>query len=160
MLNFVPDIGSSQVIVKSFRVIFNLNFLFHPCFIFPLNKLLFKLVRRKGLNEAIKFLLLVVSGRSARVDEYFRTQDSCEDFRLISLIFLDVDDDEKVEVLALIVVGSGRKLHGAEVNLAINHLHFRLAANAHIQEGKFIISFIVSIFLDSEELGLNEIRIT
>lgn len=138
MLHFVSDIWSCQIVVKTLRVVLYLNLLLCPTFVLPLNELFVELVSRKGLNKRVKLLFLVVPGRSSRVYKYFGANDCSKDLGFFGLVLLYVNDDEQMKVLAFIVVGRRRKFHGAEVDLTIDHLHFAIAPDAHIEQGNFV----------------------
>ena len=154
MFHFMPNVWSCQIIIKSLWIIFNLNFLFSAALVLSLDKLFVQLVSWEGLNKGVELFLLVISSWTSRVNEDLRTNDRCQYFRFICLILLDVYNNEEMEILTLIVISGRWKLHGAEINLAVDHLHFAIPADSHIQQNYFIWPLIVPIFFDCEYLCL------
>lgn len=132
MLDFMPDVGCCEVVVKALSVIFYFYFLFCSIFAFSFDKLFFELVESEGLNEGIELFLLVVPSRSSRIDENLGTYDCSQDFRLLGFVFLNVNHDQQVEILPFVIVGGRRELHCTEIHLPVDHLHFTLASNAYI----------------------------
>lgn len=128
----MSDVGGSQIVVETFRIILDFNFLLSSTFIFSFNELFLQLVGWEGLHKRIEFFLLVVSSRSPRIHKNLRADHSCQNLRFLGLILLNVDNNEEVKVLTLIIVGSGGELHCTEVNLSINHFHFTFAPDANI----------------------------
>lgn len=150
----MPNIRSSQIIVESLCIISDLNFLISPIFTLSLNKLFFKLINSKRLHKRIEFFLLIVPSRSPRIHKNLRTNDCCQYFRFLRFIFLNINNNKKMEILTLIVVSSWGKFHRTEINLSIDHLHFTLTSDPNILQYQFIWSLIVAIFLDCENLRL------
>lgn len=132
MLDFVSNIWSRQIVVEPLRVILYFNFLFCSTFVLSFNKLLIQLVCWKRLNKRVKFLLLIVSGWTPRINKYFRAYNSSKYLGLFCLVLLNINDNEQMKVLAFVVVGGGWELHGAKVDLSIYHLHFTVTPYAHI----------------------------
>jgi len=69
MLDLVPDIGSSDIIVEPLRVVPYHNFTLTLTLVLPLYELLLDIVVTERLHERTKFLLLVVTRRPTRVHE-------------------------------------------------------------------------------------------
>lgn len=153
----MSDVWSSQVIIKPLWVILYLNLLFSSTFILSFNKLFFQLVSRKGLDKWVKFFLMIISCRSSRIDKYFRTYNSCQYFRLLTLILLNINHNKKMKILSLVVVSCRWKFHCAKINLAIYHLHFIFPSDTDIKQCNFFWSIIVSILFDSKYLSLYKI---
>lgn len=65
MLNFVSDIGGSDIVVESFGVVLNNYLALALAFVFPLYELLLNRVVPEGLHERTELLLLVVPRRTA-----------------------------------------------------------------------------------------------
>lgn len=69
VLDLVPDIGSSDIIVEPLRVVPYHNFTLTLTLVLPLYELLLDIVVTERLHERTKFLLLVVTRRPTRVHE-------------------------------------------------------------------------------------------
>ena len=69
MLDLMPDIGSSDIIVEPLRVILYDDFTLTLTLVLPLYELLLDVVVTERLHERTKFLLLVVTGRATGVHE-------------------------------------------------------------------------------------------
>lgn len=132
MFHFMPNIRSSQIVIKSFRVIFNLNLLLSTTFVFSLNKLFLKLLCRKRLDKWVEFFLLIVTGWSSWIYKYFGADNSGQNFWLFRLILLNVNNNQKMKILSLVIVCCWWKFHSTEIHLAIYHLHLTFTSNSHI----------------------------
>jgi hypothetical protein len=97
---------------------------------------------------------LVVAGWSAGIDENARAHHCSQDLWFVVALFVDVHDDEKVEIHSLIIVGSGAELHGTEINLPINHFHFPIPPDSHINQRHMIAPVTITIFLHCKHLRL------
>jgi len=62
VLDFVPDVGSSDIVVKALGVIFNHDFALTLAFVLAFYELFLKIVVGEGLYEGTELFLLVVSG--------------------------------------------------------------------------------------------------
>jgi hypothetical protein len=62
MLDLVPDIRGSYIVVESLWIILYHNLALAFTFIFPFDKLFLDVVVAEGLHKGAEFLLLVVSG--------------------------------------------------------------------------------------------------
>lgn len=133
MFHFMPDIRSSQIIVKPLWVIFYLNLLFSPTFILSFDKLFFQLISRKGLDKRVEFFLVVISCGSSWVNKYFRAYYSSQDFWLLTLILLNINDNKKMEILPFVVVSCRWKFHCTKINLTVYHLNFIFPSDANIK---------------------------
>lgn len=148
MFYFMSNVWSSQIVVKSFRIIFYNNLTLSFAFIFSFDVLFFQIFIKERFYEWVEFLLLVVTSRPPRVNEDSWTEDCSENFGFLISILVDVEDNQKVEVHSLVIIGSGGEFHSTEVNLSINHFHFSLSTNAHIDERQVLGSVAVGVLLD------------
>lgn len=62
MLDLVPDIGGSDVVVEALGVILDHDFALALALVLPLDELLLDVVVAEGLHEGAELLLLVVPG--------------------------------------------------------------------------------------------------
>jgi hypothetical protein len=154
VLDLVSDIGRSDVVVEAFGVVLDDDLALALALVLPLDELLLNVVVSEGLHEGAELLLLVVPGRPAGVHEDGGGYDGSEDLGLLELALVDVEDDEEVEVDALVVVGSGGEFDGAEVDLPVDHLHLALPADAHVNQRHPVRLLILRVFLHSEDLRL------
>lgn len=155
MLKFMADVRSSQIVINSFCIIFYFNFLFCAVFVLTFYELFFKLIEAKWLNKWIELLFLIITGRFPGVNEDIWTDHSSENLRLLWLVLLDVDGNEKMKVLPLVIVARRREFHGTEIDLAIHHFHFAFSPHAYILKDQFLWTIIVVILLDCKNMGLD-----
>jgi hypothetical protein len=151
----MADIGCGDIVVKAFRVVLDDYLALALALILPLNELLLQVIIPKRLHKRTELLLLVVPCGPSRVHKNWRADDRGEHLGLFELSLVDVQHDEEVEVDALIVVGGRAELDGAEVDLAVDHLHLALPADAHVDQRHPIGLLVLSILLHREDLGLN-----
>jgi hypothetical protein len=154
MLHLVSDIGGSDVIVEAFGVILDHDFALALALILPLYELLLNVVVSERLHKRAELLLLVVPGGPSRVDEDGGRDDCSEYFGLLEFSLVDVEDDEEVEIDALVVIGGGGKLDGTEVDLSVDHLHLALPPDAYVDQRHPVRLLVFGVFLYSEDLGL------
>lgn len=132
MFDLVADIGGSDVVVEAFWVVADDDFALTLALVLPLDELLLEGVVAEGLHEGAELLLLVVAGRTSRVDEDGGTDDGGQNLRLFELALVDVEDDEEVKVDALVIISGGRELDCTKIDLPVYHLHLALAPDAHV----------------------------
>lgn len=77
MLDLVPDVRGSDIIVESFRIVLYDYLALTFAFVFPLDELLLDCIVAEWFHEGAEFLLLVVSGRATRVHEDLGADDCC-----------------------------------------------------------------------------------
>lgn len=158
MFDLVSDVGSSDVVVKAFRIILNHNLTLALAFVLPLDKLLFQIIVGEWLYKRTELFLLVVSGRSPGVHEDGRTEDCGQYLWFLKLTLVDVENDEQVEVNAFVIVSCGAEFDGTEVNLTIDHLHLALPPDSHINESHPVSFLVLCVLFDSENLSLKLIK--
>lgn len=154
MLDLVPDIGGSDVVVEAFGIVLDDDFALALALVLPLDELLFYVIVAEGLNEGAELLLLVVAGRAAGVHEDGWADDRSEHLGLLELALVDVEDDEEVEVDALVIISGRRKFDCTKVHLPVDHLHLALPPDAHVDQRHPVGLFIFRVFFDCEDLGL------
>ena len=160
MLDLVSDIGRSDVVVEALGIIFDDDLTLTLALVLALDELLFDVVVAEWLNEGAELLLLVITGRAAGVNEDGRADDCGEDLGFFELALVDVEDDEEVEVDALVIISGRRKFDCTKIHLPVDHLHLALSPDAHVDQSHPVCFFIFCIFFDCEDLGLSVVGVT
>ena len=132
MFDFVSDIWGSDVVVETLGVVTDYDLRLTFTFVLTFYELFLNGIVAERLHERTELFLLVVPGRTSRIHEDGRTQDGCQDLRLLELALVDVEDDQQIEVDALVVVSRRAEFYSAEVNLPVDHLHLALPSDAHV----------------------------
>lgn len=160
MFDLVPDVGRSDVVVEALRVILDDDLTLTLALVFPLDELLLDVVVAEGLDEGAELFLLVVAGGAAGVDEDGRADDCGEDLGLFELALVDVEDDEEVEVDALVIISGRRKFDCTKIDLPVDHLHLALPPDAHVDQRHPIRFLVLRVLLHREDLRLSGARLT
>ena len=91
MFDFVSDVGSSDVVVKTLRIIFDNYFALALALILSFYELLLKIIVGKRLHKGTKLFLLVIAGRSTRIHENGRTNNCSQNFCFLKLPLVYVE---------------------------------------------------------------------
>lgn len=154
MLDLMSDIRRSDVVVKALGIVLDNDFALTLAFVLSLYEFLLDVIVTEWLYEGTELLLLVVAGGAPGVHEDGWADDRGQDFGFFEFSLVDVEDDEEVEVDALVIISGRRKFDCTKIHLPVDHLHLALPADAHIDQGHPVSFFIFGVFFDSEDLGL------
>lgn len=91
MLHFVSDIGSSDIVVKTFRVVFDNYFALALALILSFYELLLKIIVGERLHKGTKLFLLIIPGRSTRIHENRRANNCSQNFWFLKLPLVYVE---------------------------------------------------------------------
>jgi hypothetical protein len=77
MFHLVSDVRSRNIVVKSFRIVFDDDFTLTLALIFPFYELFVQSIIAERFHKGTEFLLLVVPSRTSRIYKNWRTDDRC-----------------------------------------------------------------------------------
>jgi hypothetical protein len=98
VLHFVPDIGGCQVAEQPFEIIVNFDFVLVFAPVLPFDEIFVQIVDEEGFNEGRVLLLLVVPGGLPGIDENGWRQRGGEDLGLLSIIEVNVEEEEQIKL--------------------------------------------------------------
>ena len=132
MFDFMSNVRSCKIIIKSLRIIFNNYFTFCFTFIFSFDILLLEVFIKERFYKWVELFLLIVSCWSSWINKYSWTYDSCENFWFLYSFLMNEQNDKKIKIHSFVIVSGRRKFHGAKINLTIDHLHFSVTSNTDV----------------------------
>lgn len=150
----MSNVWSSQIVVKSFWVIFYNNLTLCFAFILSFDVLLFQVLVKERFYEWVELFLLIISGWPPGVNEDSWAEDCSKNFRFLISILIDKENNQEIKVHAFVIVGCRWEFHSTEIHLSIDHFHFTLSSNAYINEWHVLCPFVVWILFYCKHLSL------
>jgi hypothetical protein len=155
----MTNIWSSNIVIKTLRIIFDDNFTIAFTFVFSFDKFPLNIIIAKRFDKWTEFFLLIVSSRSSRIDEDRRTDDSDKNFWFFKFPLVYVKSNEKIKINSLVIISSWRKFYCTKIDLSVYHFHLTLSSDSHVNKSHPISFLILSIFFNSKNLSLLSIKI-
>lgn len=107
MFDLMSYVWCCDIVVEALGIVLYHDLALTLALVFSFYELFLDVVVAEGFDEGTELFLLVIAGRAARVHEDGRADDGSQDLGFFELSLVDVEDDEEVEVDALVII-SGR----------------------------------------------------